>query len=152
MTKVLGKAELLSGALLRRELVYIKDWDASVWLRELSGDTIREYRHRIKQLEEAGIKDIPDAQGAEMMTYILANSICDEGGNLLFTEDEAKALTVNSLNTLTDIVNKVFAVSGAKVTDKGDVVSEVTDNLPNDPTRSLLESSPLNSDEPAEKS
>jgi hypothetical protein len=152
MTKVLGKAELLSGQLLRRELVYIEDWDASVWLRELSGDVIREYKRRIKKLKDAGITDVPDEQGAEMMCYLLSSSICDEAGVLQFTEEEARALTVNSLNTLTDLVNKVFAVSGAKVNGNGDVVSEVTDDLPNDPTTSSPGNSPLNSDEPAEKS
>ena len=65
---------------------------------------------------------------------------------------EANALTVNSLNTLTDIVNKIFAVSGAKVNDKGDVVSEVATELPNDLTTSLPDDSPKSSDEPAPKS
>jgi hypothetical protein len=150
--KVLSKADLLSGALLKRELVYIEDWKASVWLRELSGDVIREYKRRINKLKDAGIADVPDEQGAEMMCYLLASSICDEAGALQFTEEEARALTVNSLNTLTDLVNKVFAVSGAKVTASGDVVSEVTDDLPNDLMTSSPESSPLNSDEPAQKS
>ena len=152
MTKVLSKAELLSGKLLKRELVYIKDWNASVWLREVSGDVIREYRRRVKKAQVPGSTEVPDDVGAEMMCYILANSICDEAGVLQFTEEEAKGLTTNSLNTLTDVFNKVFEVSGAKKKDDGEIVSEVHDDLPNDLTTSLQDDSPRNSDEPAEKS
>jgi hypothetical protein len=151
MTKVLSKADLLSGQLLRRELKHIEK-RGDVWFLELSGNVIREYKRRVKKYQDAGIKNIPDDQAAEMLTYILANSLCDESGALLFTEEEAKGLTVNSLDMLTEMVNRAFEVSGAKVTDSGDVVSEVTDDLPNDLMTSLPESSPLNSDEPAEKS
>jgi hypothetical protein len=151
MTKVLGKAELLSGETLRRELKHIEK-RGDVWFRELSGDVIREYKRRAKGYQDAGIKDVPDDQAAEMLCFILANSLCDESGELLFTEDEAKGLTVNSLDMLTEMVNRAFEVSGAKVTDKGEVVSEVTDTLPNEEMTSSPESSQLNSDEPAEKS
>lgn len=151
MTKVLSKTELLSGQLLRRELVYIKDWDASVWLRELSGEAVRAYKREIKKYQSAGATDVPDDEAGELITSLLADSICDEGGNLLFTKEEAKGLMCNSLNTLTDILNKAFAVSGVRQNIDGDVSSEVADNPPN-PTTSLSESSPSNSDEQGEKS
>jgi hypothetical protein len=151
MTKVLSKAELLSGELLRRELVYIEGLEASVWLREVSGDVIREYRQKIKKYQDADTKDIPDDQAAEMMTYLLANSICDEAGVLQFTEEESKALTVNSLSTLTELLNRALAVSGAKKKDNGEIVSEVTDEIPNGMTSSL-ENSPMSSESSDTKS
>jgi hypothetical protein len=135
MSKVLSKAELLSGELLRRELVPIESLNASVWLREVSGDVVYEYRRRIKQFQAAGVDDIPDEQAAEMMCYVLANSICDEAGALQFTEQEARALTANSLSTLTELLNKALSVSGAK-TENGEITREVTDDLPNAPTTS----------------
>ena len=152
VTTILSKDALLSGELLKRKLVCIEDWNISIWMKELSGDVIREYRRRIRKFEETGTTVIPDEQGAEMMTYILANSICDENGVLQFTEEEAKTLTVNSFDMITALVNKAFEISGAKLKENGEVVSEVADNLPNDPMTSLSENSPLNLDEPAEKS
>jgi hypothetical protein len=150
--RVLSKSDLLSGKFLRHKLTFVEDWNAWVWLRELSGDVIREYRRRIKELQKAGVKETTPDQDVEIVAFLLANSLCDEQGELQFTEEEAKGLTVNSLNSLTDIINKVFAVSRATQRGDGNVVSEVADNLPNDQTKYLSESSQLNSDEPGQKS
>lgn len=152
MSKVLGKAELLSGELLKRELVELPEWAVSVWMREMTGEHILDFQKRIKDMQSAGIKTTTAEQDVELMTLVVSQSICDEQGALLFTQEEAKQLTVNSVNLLTELFNKACQVSGIRQTENGQLTSEVADNLPNDLPTSSSENLPLSLDEPAERS
>lgn len=148
MTKVLGKAELLSADLLKRELYPIPGTDAAVWMREMTTEHMLEFKRMTEALQHDGVKETSAEQDIEIMTTVISFSICDDKGNLLFdTPEEARGLTQNNFNTLMDLGNKALELSGVK---QGK--AEDKDNLPNAPMMSLSANSPLNSDEQEPKS
>jgi hypothetical protein len=153
MTKVLGKEDLLSAnELLKRELYQIPGTEAAVWVREMTTDHMLQFKRIAENLRAGGVKETTPEQDVEIMTAVISFSVCDENGNLLFeTPEEAKGLTRNNFELLTNMGNKALTLSGIKVVN-GQPSSEATDNLPNDLAKSLLESSPRNSRKRAGKS
>jgi hypothetical protein len=150
--KILDKAGLLSGVLLRRELVPIPGRGASIWLREISATHVIEFKKYIEQFKANGIKETTFEQDIEIMALVVSFSACDESGNLLFaTPDEAKGLTVNGAKMLADLGNKALAISGI-VTGAGGLTSEVTDTLPNEVMTSSLGNLPKSSRKRGKKS
>jgi hypothetical protein len=151
MTKVLGKDDLLSGATLRRELVPIPELDASIWMREMSGDHALAFKRHIDQLKADGKKETTVEQDVEIMTMVISFSACDEDGSLLFgSPEEARQLTVNNINLLMDLGNKALALSRVNVNGAG-LTSEVADDLPNAPTSSSSGDLPRSSAKRARK-
>ena len=141
MTKILGRDDLLSDDNLKRELVIVPQLDASLWMREMSGDHVIEFKKYIEKLKANGIAETTFEQDIEIMKMVIAFSACDENGNLLFSSaEEAKGLSKNNLNVLMDLGNKALEISGVKMNGAG-LTTEVADNLPNDQTKSLLENS-----------
>ena len=141
MTKILGRDDLLSDDNLKRELVLVPQLDASLWMREMSGDHVIEFKKYIEKLKANGIAETTFEQDIEIMKMVIAFSACDENGNLLFSSaEEAKGLSKNNLNVLMDLGNKALEISGVKMNGAG-LTTEVADNLPNDQTKSLLENS-----------
>lgn len=152
MTKVLGKSELLSGELLKRELVPIPGKDASVWMRQMSGEHVLVFKRIVDGYKSEGVNKTTFEQDIEIMAAVISFSVCDENRTLLFdTPEEAKGLVVNDFNLLMDLGNKALEISGVKATASG-LVAEVTDTLPNALTTSSLESSPRNSRKRSRKS
>lgn len=149
MTKVLGKNDLLSANLLKRELYPIPGMDASVWMREMTTDHMLKFKSMTEALKADGVKQTTAEQDVEIMTAVISFSLCDEQGNLLFdTPEEAKGLTQNNFSLLMDLGNKVLELSGIRQNGQ----AEVTDTLPKAPTKSLSENSLLNLDEQEPKS
>lgn len=141
MSRILGKNDLLSGENLKRELVHIPQLDASLWMREMSGDHVIEFKRRIDELKKDGIKETTLEQDLEIMKMVISFSACDENGVLLFSSpEEAKGLSKNNLNVLMDLGNKALEISGVNVNSNSGLTSEVADNLPNDKTTSSSES------------
>ena len=130
MTKVLGKSDLL-GQNLKRELVYVPALDASLWMQQMNAGHTIEFKKYIDQYRTDGKKETSLEQDIEIMTLVISFSACDEEGNLLFTQEEAKGLTKNNLNVLLFLGNKALTISGLNVGANG-FGSEVADNLPND--------------------
>src|SRR6266545_2185376 len=152
MTKILGKGDLLSGETLKRELVPIPELDASIWMRQMSGEHVIKFKGHIEHLKENGTKETTLEQHIEIMTMVISFCACDETGQLLFeTPEEARQLTVNNINLLMDLGNKALTLSGVKIGNEG-LTTEVADDLPNDPVSSSPENLPLNLDVPAETS
>lgn len=137
MPRILGRDDLLAGDTLKRELVPVPELDASLWMREMSGDHVIEFKKYIEGLKTDGITETTFEQDIEIMKMVIAFSACDENGNLLFSSpEEAKGLSKNNLNVLMDLGNKALEISGVKMNGAG-LTSEVADNLPNDQTKSL---------------
>lgn len=150
MTRILGKDDLL-GSNLKRELVEIPALGASIWMQQMSAEHVIEFKKHIDALRADGNTQTTLEQDVEIMTLVISFSACDEGGNLLFTQDEAKGLMRNNLNVLMDLGNKALEISGVKIGGEG-FTSEVADNLPNAPMKSLSGISPANSRKRARKS
>ena len=136
MTKILGRDDLLAGDTLKRELVPVPKLKASVWMREMSGDHVIEFKRYIEKLKVDGITETTFEQDIEIMKMVISFSACDENGDLLFSSaEEAKGLSKNNLNVLMDLGNKALEITGVTMNSKG-LTTEVADNLPNDPTKS----------------
>ena len=150
MTRILGKDDLL-GNNLKRELVPVPELGGSIWLQQMSAVHVVEFKRVIDDLRAAGQKETTLEQDVEIMTLVISFSACDEGGNLLFTQDEAKGLMSNNLNVLMDLGNKALALSGVNIGGNG-LSSEVADNLPNAPTNSSSATSRVSSRKRARKS
>jgi len=151
MTKVLGKADLLEGDNLKRELVPVPKLGGSIWMREMSGEHVIEFKRHIDQFKADGVQETNFEQDVEIMTMVISFSACDENGKLLFTQEEARQLTRNNINVLMDLGNKALTLSGIQVGKDG-LTSEVADNLPNDQAKSLSENSHRSSRKRARKS
>jgi len=151
MSRILGKDDLLSGDLLKRELVTVPGFDASIWLREMSGEHVIEFKKYIDELKADGASDTTLEQDVEIMTMVISFSACDENGVLLFTQEDAKSLARNNLNLLMDLGNRALEISGVQVGAKG-MSSEVADNLPNAPAKSSSVNLPRSSRKRGRKS
>jgi len=150
MTKILGKADLLQGENLRRELVTVPDLDASIWMRQMSAVQVIEFKKYIDGLKSEGVTETTLEQNLEIMAFVISLSACDEKGELLFTPDEAKDLTRNNLNTLTYLGSKALEISKVVIGGNG-FTGEATNTLPNDPKMYSSPNSPANSKKRARK-
>jgi len=144
MTKILGKADLLSGENLRRELVEVPDLDASIWMRQMSAVEVITFKKYIEGFKSEGVTKTTYEQDVEIMAFVVSLSACDESGELLFTPEEAKGLNKNSVNTLMFLGDKALKLSKMQMGVNG-FASEATNTLPNAPKMSLSQSSPANS-------
>lgn len=152
MTQVLGKKELLSGELLRRELVEIPDKGKAIWMRQMTGAHVIEFKRIIEGYQKDGIKETTLEQDTEIMTTVISFSACDGDGQLLFeSPEEAKGMFINDFNLLMDLGNKALEISGVKIGQAG-MTSEVAVNLPKDQMTSLSENSHRNSRKRGKKS
>ena len=144
MTKILGKADLLSADNLRRELVEVPDLDASIWMRQMSAVEAIEFKKYIDGMKSEGVTETTIEQDVEIMAFIISLSACDEDGNLLFTPEEAKGLTRNNINVLTYLGDKALKLSRLTIGANG-FAGEATNTLPNAQKMSSSVNSPANS-------
>lgn len=150
MTKILSKADLLQGN-LRRELVEVPEFGASIWMRQMSAVEVIEFKAYIDSIMSEGVTQTTPRQDVEIMAFVISLSVCDEQGDLLLTPDEAKGLTRNNINVLTYLGNKALEISKLQITSNG-FSGEAKNTLPNDPKMSSLANSPKNSRKRARKS
>lgn len=150
MTRILSKDDLLSSN-LKRELVPVPELGASLWMQQMSAEHVIEFKKNIDRLRAEGNTQTTLEQDVEIMTLVISFSACDEGGNLLFKQEEAKGLIGNNLNVLMDLGNKALALSGVHIGGNG-LSSEVADNLPNAQKKSLSDTSRGSSRKRAKKS
>lgn len=135
MSEVISKSDLLSGSLLKRELVEIPGTGKSVYVRELSTEGALAFQKKVKEYKEAGVTETTPEMNIELMALAVSLSVCDEKGNLLLTEEEAKGLSANSMPTLLFLEQKALSISGLERAGE-QLTSEVAANLPNAPTSS----------------
>ena len=154
MAKILGRDDLLSSNYLKRELVEFPDLGVSVYMREFSSAQVLQFNARIKEYRQNGIKETTPEIDLDLMTFAISLSACDENGNLLFSsEEEAKQLKDSFGITLIDALStKALDISGVNKNVTAALSTEVADNLPNDPTKSLSVNSHRNSRKRTKKS
>ena len=124
--RFLSKDDLLNQQNLKREIFDIPALKGSVYVRELAGLGLLNYRDRIESFGD-GDKEISLEQSLELMSYLVSLTVCDEQGHLLFTEEEAKGMMNGSLNLLKDLSTKAMQVSGMSEA----VIKEIQENLKN---------------------
>jgi hypothetical protein len=125
--KVLGREAFLSASSkLRKELVDVPELGGSIYIRELSGKQLLQYNERIESLQKAN-PELTPSSSLELICLMVSLVACDEEGNLLFTEEDVKALMDNSFVVLNRLAQKALELSGINPK----AVAEVTDNLKN---------------------
>ena len=128
MGKVLGRADLLLGNHLKKELVDVPELDGALWLRELTTSQLLSWNERIEQLRGDG-KEINARNSIQLMALMVSYSVVDGDGQLLFTEDDAAQLAENKISTLTLLSTKALELSGMNIN-----LDEVTNSLKKAPT------------------
>jgi hypothetical protein len=137
--KVLGRDAFLASSIsLKKEPVELAN--GIVYIRELSGKGLLDYREKIEALQKIN-PEITPSSSIELMASLVAMTACDETGNLLFTEDDVKQLMEGSLADLLTLSKKALSLSGVPQ----NVIDEVAVNLKNAPISSTTDS-PTNSE------
>jgi hypothetical protein len=143
MKKILDKTDLLNPSNIRRELVDVPELGASLWMRQMSAVEVIEFKTHVDALKASGVTETTFEQDVDIMTLIISLSACDESGNLLLTQAEAKGLTANNINVLMFLGNKALEISKVNIGLYG-FTGEATNTLPNAPKMSLSQNSPAN--------
>lgn len=110
MTAWLSRDAILSANDIVIEKVDVPEWGGTVCVRSMSGAA----RERLEQLV---------AKQSLTRAFVVAMTVCDETGTLLFSEADIEALSGKSANAL----NRVFEV-GARMSRIGDEAD--SGNLP----------------------
>lgn len=129
--RILSREDLLSASNLHKELVDIEGL-GQLYLRELSTADVVKFNQRIRDMRTAGEVDLTTSNGAVLMALVMALSVCDERGELLFTEEDVPALLVNSINVLTQISGHVLRISKLDPSISKALSSEVAANQKNE--------------------
>src|SRR5687768_15323427 len=97
---ILGREALLAPSTsLKRKLIEVPSLGGSIWLREISGRGLLEYRDRLEQLKKES-SQITASNSLEMMALLVSKTACDENGSLMFTEADVTALADNRPDVL----------------------------------------------------
>ena len=94
--KVLSKADILSADDLVKEVVDVNEWGGSVYVRCMTGQERDRYELTLMDLSD---KD-KAATVQNIRATLLALTICDEQGKLLFSEGEIAELGKKSSKAL----------------------------------------------------
>jgi hypothetical protein len=92
----LSKQEILAKMKSAKKAVYIKSWDAEIYLKELPAGEVLALT---KQMKDGTLSN------EEFTFYLIVMSVVDEAGEKVFTLDEAKGLSVAVLTELAEAVS-----------------------------------------------
>lgn len=99
----LSHDDILKAEDIKKELVEVPEWGGSVWVRGMTGADRDRFEASV--IEMRGTKQILHLD--DMRAKLCSACICDEHGNLLFTQADVKALSAKSANAL----NRVFVIA-----------------------------------------
>lgn len=102
----LSKAAILSAKDVRVEKFEVKEWGGDVFIRTLSG-TERD------AFEESFLED----RKRSIRERFLVLTLCDEGGNRLFTDEEIAELGKKNSTVLNRIFDKAWAINAFRSED-----------------------------------
>ena len=141
ITKILGREDFLSANNLKRELVPVPELGGSVWLRELGTTQLFIFNDKYEKLKEGNDK-INFRGSIELMTLALSLSLCDDNGELLYTEADLPTLMQNKIPLLLELSTKALDMSNLTIDLSNGLKGEATDNLKNGKMTSLSSVSP----------
>lgn len=136
MTKktILGKDAFMNAASkLKRVLVELPELKGSVYVREMTGSQLLRYNEKVQSLQKENPELTPVAS-LELIALMVSFTVCDEAGNLLFTEEDVKSLAENSFGVLLKLSNEALRISGL-----GNAANEIQEQLKNAQTSSSTE-------------
>lgn len=125
LNKILGRSDVLKADDLVKELVEVPEWGGSVYVKGMSGTERDAYEASI--MEQRGNKR--EVNLSNFRAKLVAFSVCDEDGKLLFSQKDVAEVGKKSaaaLQRVYDVATKMSAIS------KEDV-EELTEELENSP-------------------
>ena len=120
-------AFLSSSAKLKREKVVLDE--GIVYVRELSGKALLEYNQKIEELKKVN-PELTTSNSLELVALLVSKSVCDEGGNLLFSKEDVDALMDSSMSTLKLLSEKAMHVSGISQDKIDEVQKQIKNTQP----------------------
>ncbi len=125
-TKVLSRTAFLKAVnKFKRELVELPELGGAVYVSELDGAGLLSFNERVNELKLKGKKKISHSTSIEMMAYLVSLSVCDENGERLFTEKDAKILARTNLIALLALSTKAMELSGMNSAAVNEVKSQL---------------------------
>ena len=127
MAKIgLDKNAILGVVDIRKELVDVPEWgkDAAVWVRGMTGAERDKFESSIVESRGKGTK----VNMVNVRARLASLTICDEGGNRLFTQADIAALSAKSASALQRIFAVAQRLSGIGDEDVKDFTEGLEDN------------------------
>ena len=125
MAKIgLDKNAILGVVDIRKELVDVPEWGGSVWVRGMTGAERDKFESSIVESRGKGTK----VNMVNVRARLASLTICDEGGNLLFTQADIVALSAKSASALQRIFAVAQRLSGIGDEDVKDFTEGLEDN------------------------
>ena len=103
---------------LPRQKVRVEEWDDDVYVRTLDGEQRQEFKELAAQHEKGEVSEI------DMVALLVAATVTDEAGGLLFTPEDAPALRKKNANALITIGNVALSLNAMT----GDDLEELQGN------------------------
>ena len=102
------RAAILAANDIDLEPVYVPQWKETVYVKTLSGTERERYLASITRTTGKGRHKDTEVLTIEATAKLLSRTLCDQDGNLLFTEKDVPALGKKSSLAM-DLVSKVAA-------------------------------------------
>lgn len=115
---MLTKDQILSASDRKIEEVEVPEWNGSVYIRNMTGGERDAYEASLIKMQGKSVQ----ANMADARAKLCAICICDEDGNRLFTDDEAKELSNKCASALDRIYEKAESLNSLKREDVEDLV------------------------------
>ena len=99
-TKVLQRDDIIRSNDIALERVYVKEWAGDLFVRVMSGAD----RDKFEELHKNSTRIY--------RAPLIASTVCDEKGNLLFTPEDVKKLGTKNANALTTVAEAALKING----------------------------------------
>lgn len=133
---------------MKREAVPVPELGGTVYISQLYAAQLLDYNEMIQQLKKDGVQDITPSTSLTLMARLVSMAACDENGNPLFTEADAKELIKSQPNVLLTLSTKAMEISGLH----SEAVKEVAEQLKKNQNSDSSINSPKNSTRRLQKS
>jgi len=127
---ILGREAFLSSVSRLKQITVELD-DGIVFVREMSGKSLIDYNEKLDALKTLS-PELTPASSLELISLLVARTVCDEDGSLLFTEEDVDILSNSSMTTLKLLAEAAMKVSGLPQKS----IEEAKNTLGNDLTNS----------------
>jgi len=131
---ILNRKEVLLANDIVKELVHIPEWGGDVYVRGMSGEARDKFEMLILQTNGKSKK----ANTENFRAKLASMTVCDENGDLLFTEDDVKELAKKSAAAL----QRIFIVAQRLSRIGNEDVKELAEGLQENPLEGSASVSP----------
>jgi len=122
--KTLTRENILQVKDITTELVEVPEWGGSVYVRGMTGTERDTFEASIVKLKGKG----QSVDMSNIRAKLAAKSICDESGNLLFTDADIKELGKKSAGALQRVFEVAQRLSGIGDEDVAELAGELVEN------------------------